>query len=121
MEIVATHIPEGKENTNEPDTADVGVKTDTSSLVHVEGNLYCKPQPLPTTMGVARLFVSSSHRRKGIAQILLDAAASSFIHGCPLDPSQGEVAFTQPTTLGKLVMEKWGKGSVRIYEEFTHS
>ena len=89
----------------------------TASLVHVEGDLYCRPEHLPTPMGVPRLFVSSAHRRKGIALALLDAAAKSFIYGHELDPAKGEIAFSQPTSMGRTVMEKWGKGGVRIYKE----
>jgi len=80
-------------------------------------NLYVDPAPLPTPMGIPRLFVSSTHRRMGIASHLLTAAARNFIHGYPLDPRKGEVAFTQPTGAGKGVLEKWGKGGVRIYDE----
>lgn len=86
-------------------------------LIHVEGNLYCKPERLPTPLGIPRLFVSSAHRRKGIAQALLSAAARTFIHGCELEVSKGEVAFSQPTSAGRAVMEKWGKGGVRVFEE----
>ena len=78
------------------------------------------PAPLPTPLGIPRLFVSSAHRRLGIASRLLSAAAASFILGCPLDPAKGEVAFTQPTGAGKAVLESWGKGGVRIYEEEQH-
>ena len=88
-----------------------------ANLIHVEGNLYCKPERHPTVMGIPRLFVSSSYRRKGIAQMLLSAAAVNFIHGCTLSPAKGEIAFSQPTSMGRAVMEKWGQGGVRIYEE----
>ncbi|THH29647.1 hypothetical protein EUX98_g4540 [Antrodiella citrinella] len=80
-------------------------------------NLYVDPTPLPTPMGIPRLFVSSTHRRMGIASHLLTAAARNFVLGYPLDPGKGEVAFTQPTGAGKAVLEKWGKGGARIYEE----
>lgn len=63
------------------------------------------------------MFVSAQHRHKGIAVSLLDAAAKTFIHGCPLDPKLGQVAFSQPTRAGRGVMERWGGGEVRIYEE----
>lgn len=79
--------------------------------------LFCHPDLLPTPMGIPRLFVPSTYRRQGIASALLNAAAATFIHGCPLDPKQGEVAFTQPTGDGKALMMKWGGGGVRIYEE----
>jgi len=63
------------------------------------------------------MFVSSSYRRLGIASRLLTAAAENFIHGIPLDPAKGEVAFTQPTTSGKALMEKWGGKGARVYRE----
>ena len=91
--------------------------SDKSTLTHVEGNLYCKPELLPTPLGIPRLFVSSAHRQKGIAQSVLTAVARTFIHGCPLDPKKGEVAFSQPTSMGRAVMEKWGEGGVRVYAE----
>ena len=89
------------------------------SLIPVDTStgLYVHPAPLPTPMGIPRLFVSSAHRRLGIATHLLAAAAQNFILGCPLDPTKGEIAFTQPTGAGKAVLEAWGKGGVRIYEE----
>jgi N-acetyltransferase len=79
--------------------------------------LFCSPTALPTPLGIPRLFVSSSHRHKGIASLLLDATARTFIHGCPLRPELGHVAFSQPTRAGRGVMERWGKGGVRIYQE----
>jgi len=92
-------------------------KASTAVIVDCETNLCCSPEPLPTPMGISRLFVSSSHRRLGIAQSLLDAASATFIHGCPLDPTIGQVAFSQPTGMGQAVMKSWGKGGVRVYEE----
>lgn len=82
-----------------------------------DSGLFCSPAPLPTPLGIPRMFVSSAHRRKGIAQALLDATTRTFIHGCPLHPELGQVAFSQPTRAGRAVMENWGKGGVRIYEE----
>lgn len=91
----------------------------TASLVAVDTStgVFCRPEPLPTALGIPRLFVPSSHRRLGIASSLLTAAAQTFIHGCKLDPAKGEVAFTQPTGDGNALMKSWGKGGVRIYEE----
>ncbi|KAH7909260.1 hypothetical protein BJ138DRAFT_1173778 [Hygrophoropsis aurantiaca] len=85
--------------------------------VDVSTGLFCHPAALPTPLGIPRLFVSSSHRRQGIASHLLTAAAATSIYGCPLNPLKGEVAFTQPTGAGSAVMSYWGKGRVRIYEE----
>jgi N-acetyltransferase len=86
-------------------------------IVDPSTSLYCNPRPRPTPLGIPRLFVSSTHRRQGIASHLLTAAAGNFVHGCRLDPKKGQVAFTQPTGLGGMVMKKWGGGGVRVYEE----
>lgn len=75
------------------------------------------PTPLPTPLGIPRLFVSSSHRRQGVASALLTATAKTFILGCPLNPTKGEVAFSQPTGLGGMVLKKWAGGKGRVYEE----
>ncbi|KAJ7771687.1 hypothetical protein B0H16DRAFT_1660670 [Mycena metata] len=86
----------------------------TTTLV---GGIFCHPAPLPTPLGISRLFVSSTHRRQGVASHLLTAAAETFVLGCPLDPRKGQVAFSQPTGDGSAVMHRWGGGGVRIYEE----
>jgi N-acetyltransferase len=72
---------------------------------------------LATPLGIPRLFTSIDYRRQGVASALLTAAARTAIHGCILDPQKGEIAFTQPTESGQAVMEHWGKGGVRVYEE----
>ncbi|KAG8985148.1 hypothetical protein FRB90_004908 [Tulasnella sp. 427] len=82
-----------------------------------DGGIFCDPKPLPTPMGIHRVFVSAEHRHQGIACALLSAAAKTFIYRCPLDPTKGEVAFSQPTSAGRGVMMRWGKGGVRIFEE----
>jgi N-acetyltransferase len=84
--------------------------------VEVAG-VFCNPQQLPTPMGISRMFVSSKHRRQGIARALLNAAAETFIPGCHLDPRQSQIAFSQPTGDGNKVMQDWGEGRIRIYEE----
>ncbi|KAJ7702301.1 hypothetical protein B0H17DRAFT_913019, partial [Mycena rosella] len=91
----------------------------TAKLVAVDtsSGIFCHPAPLPTPLGIPRLFVSSAHRRQGVASKLLSAAAETFVYGCALDPREGQVAFTQPTGDGSAVMHRWGGGGVRIYEE----
>jgi len=84
--------------------------------VDVSG-VFCNPQRLPTPMGISRLFVPSSHRRQGVARALLSTAAETFIPGCPLDPLKSQIAFSQPTGDGNKVMQSWGGGKIRIYEE----
>jgi len=102
----------GKQN-----DADGAPLTATLVVVDTDSGLFCDPRPLPTPLGIPRLFVPSAHRRQGIATRLLDAAAATFIHGCELSARLGDVAFTQPTSLGQAVMDKWGAGNVRIYHE----
>lgn len=104
-------------NPNTRDREDVEDQLPQLALVHVDGGLFCNPERLPTPAGIPRLFVSSVHRRKGIAEALLDAICGNFIHGCQLDPLNGELAFSQPTSLGRTVMEKYGKGGIRVFEE----
>ncbi|KAK0210243.1 hypothetical protein DFS33DRAFT_1250594 [Desarmillaria ectypa] len=101
------------ESTNSP------ASTNTESLVVVDTDtgIFCHPEPLPTPLGIPRLFVSKAHRRQGIASKLLSAAARTSIQGCVLDPRKGQVAFTQPTGDGNAVMRRWGGGGVRIYAE----
>ncbi|KIM32354.1 hypothetical protein M408DRAFT_326951 [Serendipita vermifera MAFF 305830] len=91
--------------------------TTTKGLMHVDKGVYCDPTPLPTSVGISRIFVARDCRRLGIAQTLLDGVARTFLHGCPLDPEKGQIAFSQPTGDGQKLMESWGKGGVRIYEE----
>jgi N-acetyltransferase len=113
MKIVAPHAT-SKECTTE---SFVRVSDPTDSQGGGEGGLYCDPTPFPTPLGIPRIFVSAQYRHRGIAHALLDAAACTFIHGCTLDPSRGQVAFSQPTGAGRGLMEKWGRGGVRIFEE----
>ncbi|GBE82054.1 hypothetical protein SCP_0404320 [Sparassis crispa] len=116
--VIAQRISTAMAVASDADLSPSGARTHMSLIsVDTSTNLYVRPAPLPTPLGIPRLFVSSSHRRLGIASHLLSAAASTFILGCPLDPAKGEVAFTQPTGAGKAVLEVWGKGGVRIYEE----
>ncbi|KAF8636501.1 hypothetical protein AX17_003316 [Amanita inopinata Kibby_2008] len=122
MAIVSTN--QGGEHqspsSDTPPSSKVGIEvagTD-AELVAVDTSMgiFCHPEPLPTPMGIPRLFVASTHRRQSIASKLLTAAAETFIHGCPLDPRKGQVAFTQPTGDGNAVMLNWGSGGVRIFE-----
>jgi N-acetyltransferase len=46
---------------------------------------------------------------------LLDIACKHTVYGCDFDPLKGDVAFSQPTESGRAVMEKWGKGQVRVF------
>lgn len=95
-------------------------QADKDNLVWVDGEdggIFCDPTPLPTPLGIPRLFVPSEYRHQGVASALLTAAARTFVYGCPLDPAKGQVAFSQPTGAGRGVMLNWGKGGVRIFQE----
>lgn len=110
------HADGSNEASHQPSTSHRSSRGDLIT-VDASTSLYCSPEPLPTPLGIPRMFVSSSYRRLGIASRLLTAAAENFIHGITLDPAKGEVAFTQPTTSGKALMEKWGGKGARVYRE----
>ena len=71
--------------------------------------------PLPTPLGIHRLFTIPTYRSIGLAKMLLDAACANTIAGTSFDPRKGEVAFSQPTNSGRITMEKWGGGEVRVF------
>lgn len=75
------------------------------------------PTPIPTPLGIHRLYTIPSYRQLSLVTQLLDAACSNTIYGCTFDPAKGEVAFSQPTESGRKVMEKWGKGHVRVFAD----
>lgn len=79
------------------------------------GTDVCSPTPLPTGLGIHRLFTVPAYRGCGLATILLDAAAQHTVYGCTFGPAKGEVAFSQPTESGRAVMERWGQGAVRVF------
>ncbi|KAG7086570.1 hypothetical protein E1B28_002517 [Marasmius oreades] len=110
MEVAPLADSTGSDDTKEEPRSPV-VLIDSSSGV------FCYPKPLPTSLGIPRIFVPSTDRRQGIASKLLSAAAATFIHGCRLDPKQGHVAFSQTTGDGLVLMREWGGGGVRIYDE----
>lgn len=91
--------------------------TNTKDLIEVDTSVFCHPEPLPTPMGIARVFVAKANRRQGVASRLLAEAARTFVQGCALDPKRGEVAFTQTTGDGLALMKGWGGEGMRIYNE----
>ena len=56
-------------------------------------------------LGISRIWVSKSHRRKGIATRLLDSARAHFFYGFRVPKKM--VAFSQPTESGRQLAEKW--------------
>ncbi|WRT65554.1 uncharacterized protein IL334_002499 [Kwoniella shivajii] len=79
------------------------------------GSVTCDPKPLPTPLGIHRLYISPSYRSNSLSLHLLNASCSNTVYGCSFDPLQGEVAFSQPTESGRAVMERWGKGQIRVF------
>nr|XP_018264561.1 uncharacterized protein I303_02731 [Kwoniella dejecticola CBS 10117]OBR86719.1 hypothetical protein I303_02731 [Kwoniella dejecticola CBS 10117] len=79
------------------------------------GSVTCDPESLSTPLGIHRLYISPSYRSNNLSVHLLDAACSDTVYGCHFDPLKGEVAFSQPTQSGRTIMEKWGKGHVRVF------
>ncbi|MCJ1442521.1 MAG: N-acetyltransferase O1 (Establishment of cohesion protein 1) [Stictis urceolatum] len=59
----------------------------------------------PMLLGISRVWVSKSHRRKGIAQTLLDSARNNFFFGIQVPKKM--VAFSQPTESGGYLAESW--------------
>jgi N-acetyltransferase len=90
---------------------------DVDNKVDSGGGVVCDPTPLPTPLGIHRLFVVPAYRGCGLARAMLDAAAAHTVYGCRFDPTAGEVAFSQPTDSGRAVMQAWGKGGVRVFDE----
>eukprot|EP01080_Neovahlkampfia_damariscottae_P010185 gene10185-2604_t len=66
-------------------------------------------------LGVSRIWVHTSQRRKGIAKELLDVASYHFIDGYPI--SKNEIAFSQTTNDGKLFAQSYcKKDDILIYK-----
>ncbi|BGP15008.1 hypothetical protein JCM10213_002848 [Rhodosporidiobolus nylandii] len=68
-----------------------------------EGAIFCSPIPLPTLLGVQRIWTSTSSRRAGLATLLLDHVAAKFVYGCAVPPERRKLdfAFSQPTGKGQ--------------------
>ncbi|WWC99164.1 hypothetical protein V866_006059 [Kwoniella sp. B9012] len=79
------------------------------------GSVTCDPALLPTPLGIHRLYISPSYRSNNLSYHLLNASCSNTVYGCTFDPITGDVAFSQPTQSGRAVMERWGKGGIRVF------
>lgn len=75
------------------------------------------PDAKPAILGISRIWTSVSHRRKGVAAALLDAARRNFIYGVQI--SKDMIAFSQPTESGGLLAQNWFEGAQRwhVYVE----
>ena len=56
-------------------------------------------------LGISRIWTSTSHRRKGVAAALLDAARRNFFYG--MEVPKDKMAFSQPTESGGQLAEYW--------------
>jgi N-acetyltransferase len=62
----------------------------------------------PAVVGVSRIWTSRSFRRKGIANNLLECVMHQFIYG--MEIARTEVAFSQPTEMGRALAKSWFVG-----------
>ncbi|KAH7107766.1 hypothetical protein BKA62DRAFT_825210 [Auriculariales sp. MPI-PUGE-AT-0066] len=92
------------ETHNEPDVTSTAVDS-----------VQYDPTPLPTPLGIPRIFVACAYRRKGVASALFSAAARTAVHGCTLSSVEGHIAFSQPTGDGRIFMNNMH--ITRVYEE----
>ncbi|CAF2242124.1 unnamed protein product [Brassica napus] len=77
--------------------------------------IVCEEEAKPAVCGVRAIWVSPSHRRKGLATQLLDTARESFSNGCVLEKSQ--LAFSQPSSLGRAFgFNYFGTSSFLVYK-----
>ncbi|KAL7137238.1 hypothetical protein ABFS83_10G079400 [Erythranthe nasuta] len=79
-----------------------------------DGVILCKDEALPAVCGIRAIWVTPSNRRKHIASSLLDSVRKNFCTGSILDRT--ELAFSQPTSLGKaLIWSYTGVSSFLVY------
>ncbi|GAA6005061.1 hypothetical protein JCM10207_008498 [Rhodosporidiobolus poonsookiae] len=83
-----------------------------------QGAIFCSPTPLPTLLGVQRIWTSTSSRRSGLASLLLDHVARKYIYGSAIPPSRRatDFAFSQPTGKGQKLARAWtGSEAFRVF------
>ncbi|XP_051131250.1 protein CHROMOSOME TRANSMISSION FIDELITY 7-like isoform X2 [Andrographis paniculata] len=79
-----------------------------------DGVILCKEEAIPALCGIRAIWVTTANRRKHIASTLLDAVKKSFCTGLILNDTQ--VAFSQPTSLGKALISSYTRtGSFLVY------
>ncbi|GAA6008798.1 hypothetical protein JCM11491_003787 [Sporobolomyces phaffii] len=108
---------------NDRDEDDVDLERDArQGLIRFDNQdssaIFCSPTPLPTLLGVHRIWTSNSHRRHGFASLLLDDVAERFLYACPIarrDRAQ-DVAFSQPTGKGQELAKRWtGTNKFKVF------
>jgi N-acetyltransferase len=85
-----------------------------TDLETVNAMMYTSTEDSPAVCGISRMWVHSAHRRKKIAQKLIDTVRETMVYGfhVPL----AKLAFSQPTTDGKLFARKYtGTDNFLVY------
>ncbi|GAA5821970.1 hypothetical protein JCM11251_004803 [Rhodosporidiobolus azoricus] len=83
-----------------------------------QGAIFCSPTPLPTLLGVQRIWTSTSARRSGLATLLLTHVAAKYVYGSPISEKKRrtEFAFSQPTGEGQRLARRWtGTERFRVF------
>ncbi|XP_022888465.1 protein CHROMOSOME TRANSMISSION FIDELITY 7-like isoform X1 [Olea europaea var. sylvestris] len=79
----------------------------------IDGIILCEDEAVPAVCGIRAIWVAPYNRRKRIATNLLEAARKSFHTGVTLEHTQ--LAFSQPTSLGKALISSYTGGSFLVY------
>ncbi|KAJ1674769.1 hypothetical protein EV182_002598 [Spiromyces aspiralis] len=82
-----------------------GQRANIPQVRSLDDTVRIEAESYPVACGISRIWVSPRARRSGIASALLDAVRKSFAYGCQL--SKSDIAFTQPTTQGRLLAESY--------------
>ncbi|KAF4556363.1 ESCO1/2 acetyl-transferase-like protein [Elsinoe fawcettii] len=95
---LAKHITEAREvmNTTMESAGD---------LDEIERGLVLSESSTPAVIGISRIWVSKSHRSRGIGTALLDCVTRTFDARDPVQKTQ--IAFSQPTTSGTALARRW--------------
>ena len=70
-----------------------------------KSSLTTEPSIAPMLLGISRIWTSKSHRRRGIASVLLDNARAHYFYG--IEVPRKMIAFSQPTESGSKLAERW--------------
>ncbi|SCZ98339.1 BZ3500_MvSof-1268-A1-R1_Chr7-1g09101 [Microbotryum saponariae] len=84
------------------------------------GAVFCDPNPVPTLLGIHRIWTCSTYRRKGLGTKMLDLIAARCIYGAPISQERRrlDVAFSQPTGKGHALAARWtGTKAFRVFVE----
>lgn len=81
-----------------------------TSITQHQRTMMIATKPDGMIMGISRIWISSGHRKEGLATRLLDCAQNNFVYGFPVKKEY--TAFSQPTDSGAALARKWyGKES----------